>query len=479
MSFQLQFMIGKVEEHLLERFDVIVVGAGTAGCMAAKTVAEAGLKVCLIDRKRKEDIGEKVCGDAIGKHHFDNLGLDYPAGDELEREVEGAKIYPPDMNMVYRVKGAGVYAFIINRRLFGQRLLRNALKAGATLLDSVQVLEPIIEKGFVVGVAARNLKTDEKIRLNSKIVVEASGFSAVLRTKLPPELGIDTSVDKKGVAICYREIRKLKEQIEEPTFGEMYFNQEKVPGGYAWIFPEGETRVNVGLGVAMIDGFPSPKKQLYNFILNRPMFKASTIITGGGGYVSIRKPLDCQVGNGIILAGDVAFHGNPVHGGGIGPSMIAGVHAAETIIEALEKGDVSQGTLWPYNIRYIQSYGAKQAGLDVFRLFLQGLGDDDLNYGVKYRLITEDDLLKVSMGGEVRLNITEKTRRTFRGLRKLSLLKKLWDAASLMKKVKAWYLNYPSSPKEFGEWKMGTQMLFKEAELKSKQKQKVIEAKIM
>lgn len=440
--------------------------------MAAKTVAEAGLEVCLIERKRKEDIGEKVCGDAIGKHHFDNLELQYPAGDELEREIGGVKIYPPDLEKVIRIKGTGLYAFMVNRRLFGQRLLRDAINAGSTLLDSVQVLEPIVRGGFVAGVLVKDLRTQKNARLHSKVVVDASGFSAVLRKKLPPELGIETDIDKEDIEICYREIRKLKAQMEEPTFGEMYFNQEKVPGGYAWIFPEGENRVNVGLGVAMTDGFPSPKKQLYNFILNRPLFKASTVITGGGGHVPTRRPLDCTVGNGIILAGDAASHGNPIHGGGIGPSMIAGVHAGETIIEALEKGDVSQEILWPYNIRYIQSYGAKQAGLDIFRFFLQGLGDDDLNYGVKYRLITKDDLLKASMGGEVRLNITEKTRRAFRGLRKLSMLKKLRDAANLMKKVKAWYQDYPTSPQGFENWKIGMQNLFKEAKLKFKGKHK-------
>ncbi|MCK4474310.1 FAD-binding protein, partial [Candidatus Bathyarchaeota archaeon] len=47
--------------HLtLEKYDVIVVGAGTAGCLAAKTTAEAGLKVCLMERKKSKEIGEKI-----------------------------------------------------------------------------------------------------------------------------------------------------------------------------------------------------------------------------------------------------------------------------------------------------------------------------------------------------------------------------------------------------------------------------------
>jgi len=447
--------------------------------MAAKTVAEAGLRVCLIDRKMEEEIGDKVCGDAIGKHHFDALGLDYPKGEELERRIEGINFYSPNMEEVFHVKGPGIYGFIVNRRLFGQRLLRDAVSAGSTLLDPVQALEPIIKDGYVIGVSARELKTEKKIALGGKVVVEASGFSAILRKNLPPEFGIDANVKGEDVVVCYREIRKLEEDVAEPDFLEIYLNQKVTPEGYCWVFPEGEKKVNVGLGVGMFNNFPNPKRQLYNFVLSKPLFEGSTLMDGGGGHVPTRRSLDCMTANGIIIVGDAACQANPIHGGGIGPSMIGGVHAGETIIEALEKGDVSQEALWPYNIKYIESYGNKQAGLDVFRLFLQGLGDNDLNYGMKYRLITEDDLLKASMGEEVRLNITEKTHRVFRGLRKLSLLKELRHAASLMEKVKAWYLNYPSSPKEFGEWKIGTQMLFKEAELKFKQKQKVIEAKIM
>ncbi|MBS7649486.1 FAD-dependent oxidoreductase, partial [Candidatus Bathyarchaeota archaeon] len=77
----------------MERIDVIVVGAGTGGCIAAKTVAKAGLSVCLIDCKDAKSIGDKVCGDAIGRHHFNNLGLAYPSGDELERVIMGIKVY--------------------------------------------------------------------------------------------------------------------------------------------------------------------------------------------------------------------------------------------------------------------------------------------------------------------------------------------------------------------------------------------------
>jgi geranylgeranyl reductase family protein len=449
---------------LLKKFDVVVVGAGTGGCLAAKTVAKAGFSVCLIDRKREEDIGDKVCGDAIGKHHFDTLGLKYPAAKELERKIIGVKIYSPDMKTAIAVKGEDLHGYMVNRRLFGQRLLKKATKAGATFLESTQAVEPIIENHFVNGVSARNMETENKFSVFSQVTVDASGFSAVLQKKLPPETEVVANASREDVVICYREIREVKEQISESDFCEIYLNQRVSPGGYSWIFPEGGTKVNVGVGVAMSKGFPNPKTRLYENVLSRPFFRDSSVLSGGGGHVPTRRPINCMVGKGILVVGDAACQVNPIHGGGMGPSMMGGTIAGETIIEALETGNVGRENMWSYNVRYMQTYGAKQAGLDIFRLLLQKLNDEEINYGMKYRLITEDDLLRTSMGEDTHLNITEKTRRIFRGVGKISLLRRLRLAARLMKEMKTLYHDYPVSPEGFKEWKKKTQHLIKEAE---------------
>jgi geranylgeranyl reductase family protein len=448
----------------LKRFDVIVVGAGTAGCLTAKTAAEAGLEVGLIDRKAKEKIGEKICGDAIGKHHFDTLGLKYPSEDELQARIAGVKIYSPDMETMFQIESESLYGFIVNRLLFGQRLLKLALDAGATLLDATQVVEPVLKDKAVKGVVVRDIRTATKMQLQSEVVVDASGFAAVLRKRLPPEVGVDTEVRNKDVEACYREIRQLSGYVKSPSFCEIYLDQNTAPGGYYWIFPEGETRTNVGVGVCMTKGFPKPKNQLYRRVLSKPLFKGSTVITGGAWYVPTRRPLDSMVGNGILMVGDSACQVNPIHGGGMGPSMMGGRLAGETIAEALEKGDVTREGLWQYNRRYMQSYGAKQAGLDIFRIFLlQGVSNEDINYGMKYQLITEEDILKTSLGENVRLNITETARRALKGLGRLSLLKRLRNAARLMREIKALYKNYPDSPNGFKEWKKRTHELITKA----------------
>ena len=87
----------------MEKYDAIVVGAGTAGCLAAKTIAEKGLKVCIVEKKKREEIGEKICGDALGEHHLKFLGLEKPTGGELETKIDGIKIYSPDENTVFTI----------------------------------------------------------------------------------------------------------------------------------------------------------------------------------------------------------------------------------------------------------------------------------------------------------------------------------------------------------------------------------------
>ena len=447
----------------MNKYDVIVVGAGTGGCLAAKTLAEAGRKVCLIDRKSKKDIGDKVCGDAIGKHHFENIGLAPPSGEELDQIIDGIKVYSPDMETEVNVQGEGVHGYLINRLLFGQRLLKEAKEAGAILLDSTIVINSIIENKYVVGVLVKDTETGKESKLNSKVVIDASGHSAVLRKTLPPEFGIEKEVKDEDVEICYREIRELKKPVSEPGFCKIYLDLQRIPGGYYWIFPKSSTTVNVGLGVSMKKGFPNPKDLFNEVILSMPIFEGSHALTGGGGLVPTRRPISPMVGNGIIIIGDAACQVNPIHGGGIGSSMMGGVRAAEIIDKALEKGDVSRETLWPYTGIFMELYGAKQAGLDIFRMLLQRLTNKEMNYGMRQRLITDEDLLKTSMGEDMKLNITEKTSRFFKGIGSLSLLMKLNTTAKLMKEIKELYRNYPSSPEALDEWEEKVQEIFEKA----------------
>jgi geranylgeranyl reductase family protein len=450
----------------LEKYDVIIVGAGTAGCLAAKTIAESGLKVCIVEKKNSEQIGEKICGDALGEHHLKYLGLEKPTGDELEARIDGIKIYSPDENTVFTIADKDFVGYLLNRRLFGQWLLKKAVDGGAVLEDNMNFRSPIIEKGAAAGLTAKNMKTGQVVQLRSKVVVDASGFFAVVRHLLPEGMGIDRDVANEDVEACYREIRQLKHETENTRFCEIYLNQKVAPGGYVWIFPKGGARVNVGVGICMRGKYPSPKKQLYDNTFKKPAFEDSLVLNGGAWFDPTRRPLDNMVGNGIMLSGDAASLVNPIHGGGIGPSMISGYLAGQTIVEALAKGEPTKEALWSYNKKYVQTYGKKQASLDVFRMFLLSCSDEDLNYGMNEKLLTEDDVLKAGMGEDFHLNITETAKRVFRGIRRVGFLNKLRLTVTMMRQVGAHYNNYPITPRDFELWRLKTIKLFGQAKQK-------------
>ena len=449
----------------MEKFDVIVVGAGTAGCLAAKTLAEKGLKTCLVENKNKELIGDKICGDALGEHHLKTLGLEKPKGGELETRIEGIRIFSPNEETVFTIAHEDFIGYLLNRKLFGQWLLRKAIDEGVTLLDSTKFLNPVIKKGFVSGAIIKG-SDGLRVKLESEVVVDASGFLGMVRRKLPKEMNIEQIIENDDVEACYREIRQLKQETENTNYCDIYLNQKNTPGGYTWIFPKPGAQVNVGLGVCMSKKFPNPKTQLYNHILNKPMFKESTLITGGAWFDPTRRPLDNMVGNGVVVTGDAASLVNLIHGGGIGPSMLSGFYAGNVISEALEKGKPTQEALWKYNKLYMGSYGKKQASLDIFRLFLIKSSDSDLNYGMNCKLLTEEDILKAGLGDEFHLNISEKAKRVFRGIKRMRFLNKLRVTIKMMRELQAHYDTYPKTPENFDEWRLVTKELIKDARSK-------------
>jgi len=436
--------------------DLLVVGSGTAGTIAAAEAARKGLSVCLIDMKVRELIGQKVCGDAIAKHHFDNLGMKYPSGEEFEDDMIGMRVFSPDRETSLSIRGEGMTGFIINRHRFGQRLLDDALDAGVALLDKTRVIGPLVRNGQVVGIEAEQ-DSKGKIELTAKITIDASGYSGAIRSRLPHDFGVESTIKNEDMIVAYREIRSNVQWSSD--LGEIYLTEQLAPGGYYWIFDKGNGKANVGLGVQMTGKHPNPKEQLYRHVLSQARFKESKIEEGGGGIVPTRKPIDSLVSNGVMFVGDAACLVNPIHGGGIGPSMLSGKLAAETAAEALQKGNVSREGLWKYNVKYMQSYGAKQASLDIFRLLLQSISDNDLDFGLKNGLVREEDVLRTSMMGDLHMSIRSKAERALKGAGRLGFLIRLEKTASKMREIKNLYQKYPS-PKDFEQWKQNVASIY-------------------
>ncbi|TFG04370.1 MAG: NAD(P)/FAD-dependent oxidoreductase [Promethearchaeota archaeon] len=438
------------------KYDIIVVGAGTGGALAAKTAAKLGLHVCLLERKPADEVGDKVCGDAVEKRDFDALGIALPKGEELANEIKASNLYSPDQRVCRSLSESGSAGYIVNRIKFGQRLLKEALDTNLEFHDRTMALKPLFEHGAVVGVEAKDMLAGDTKEYRG-LVIDASGFHSPLR-KVMNSPYIENECDPSDYIICYREILQVGGMDWDPHCIHIFLSQQRAPGGYLWYFPESENKVNLGLGV-----YADPKYKVKEYYQREclPMAQEPIeIIHQGGGVVPVRRPLWSLVESGIMFVGDAAFQVNPLHGGGIGASMRAGIYAAETAAAALENSDPSIDGLWSYNKRYAKEQGGDFASLDILRIALQRFTDDQLNFGLHRDLLSNQDIMDIASGRVVSPTILDVIGRAIRGASKPALLLNLLfvnNQINLMKKI---YKAYPDRDK-FEPWKASVLKIYK------------------
>jgi geranylgeranyl reductase family protein len=432
-----------------------VVGAGTGGTTAARFASKKGLNVCLIDGKPREKIGDKICGDAVGNEIFDILNINHPKNEELSCHIKGAKLYSPNLRKCITLVDPKQAGYIVNRLEFGQRLLNETLDSGLNqFLDKTKALELLYKNETVNGIKVK-LANGENVDLTAKVVIDASGFYSPLRKNAKSKI-IEKNVLKEDSILCYREIVKFKskdQQVQDPEYITIVLDQEKAPGGYIWYFPKNQSSINIGIGTFM--EYKGKVKDLYKKNVFQEYVKTSNfeILSSGGGVVPVRRPLWSCVDNGFMLVGDAACQVNPLHGGGIDPSMRAGYHAANSAIRALEIDNNSISGLWEYNYKVMTSFGAEFASLDLLRIVLQSLSNEDLNFGLERDLLRGEEILEISSTGGLNLSIVDMAFKAFKGISNPNLLLDLNYLRIKMNEISRLYKNFPQNLEGFPDWK--------------------------
>ena len=440
-------------------YDVIIAGAGTGGATTAYTLAKRGHSVLFIDRKERDNIGNKTCGDALGSHHIKELrelvGIpELPKG-IVEYEVNGIDLIAPDREHRLRMEGPTTTGMSFNRLKMGQWFVELAEKAGAESMASTRVKKLLFDDGKVSGLKISKEGGPDK-DLTARVVVDATGATGVLRMQMPETSPMERHIASEDRMVAWRDIYETPDfTFDTPDYLDIFWNQDETLGGYTWVFPQGKNRVNVGNGVMTLKGHRNPKDIQKDFVKKTwiDTWGEVKVLDSSGGVAPIRRPIDTMVDDNFMLVGDAACQVNPIHGGGIGSSMLGGAHAGITISEALERNDTSIESLWAYNPRYHKSYGMKQAALDVFRWFLLNITNDDIDFAFKKQIIKASDLLDTSMTGEVKFGAGEKFKRLVAGFGKIPLLLRVSKVATLMNDIRAVYRDYPDSPKGLEAWK--------------------------
>jgi digeranylgeranylglycerophospholipid reductase len=426
--------------------DVLIVGAGPAGATAARYAAKAGLSVLILDQSPRDKIGDKTCGNALDTGVFRDIDIAPPKA-AYYGLVKGIEVVSPDWKTVFRLEQLGESGMMLDRLEFGQYLLSLALNAGAELVDGFAVTGPVLNGG-VAGVRGVHQKEKSRDEYRAKAVVEASGVGAVIRRNLGKS--VDNSTDDDETMICHRQIRQIVEPITE--YSRIYLDQEAAPGGYIWYFPMGDDLVNMGLGLAK--GTTNPERAFERYASKIPKFAESKLVHAGSAVVPIRRPMSPSVHEGVIFTGDAGFTVNPLGGGGIAPSMQAGKMAAEALIQAAEKGDYSIKSLWAYCHKFNTTVGRIHASHDILRIFLQGLYNEDANFGMAKGVITQQDVMDVSSGRPLDLGLIGVITRLFAIAGKATLLTKLVRLRGLLSEADALYADFPNAPgPDFQAWR--------------------------
>ena len=478
-------------------YDIIVAGGGLAGMIVASSAAhysKQSLRILIIDRNNLSRLGKKtlsgwICGDAVGKNTVEymssRIGIEwkYP---EIEHPVKGVIAYSPDHQTAISFDGEG---YILNRKLLPQKQMNDAVKAGIEIRDQITLRSLIVDNNSVIGVEGEDTFNRSLFKKTAKIVVDCTGVTSVLRNSLAIKSYIQRRIDRDDLEATGRYIYNFDVADQDNTFFDpdyciIHLDQNLAPGGYGWVFPKGKHKANIGLGVQQ-KAFERRNKRMgihidlkklideyveVNPVIANPKIADSEMDEGNGWgtwQVSVRRQNDCMVANGYMLVGDAAWMPKPLDAGGIGPAIIAATIAGKDAVEAIEAEDVTENGLWKYNKNYVNDYGYKTAGLEVFRRMLQGLTNEQIDYGMKH-FLSKMDIDKITNGEHPQFTSVDRLGMIIRGGMNRRLADGLKFTANMNEKLVEHYRNYPSNPEGFPDWQQILDVQLKEAFVKFK-----------
>jgi digeranylgeranylglycerophospholipid reductase len=364
--------------------DVVIIGAGPAGTCAAKRLAENGFSVKVFD-KRAEIGSPKRCGEGLSEASQNFVGK-IPERCIAQR-MKGARLYAPNGRYLDAILTEG--GFILERKVFDKWLAEEAVKAGAQIQANTFVSGLIKDdRGYYTGVKCDFMGNsfEEKAR----IVICATGAESPIRNQA---LGVFSKANLVDSCIQY----EMTNVDTVPDMIHIYLSSVLAPRGYVWVFPKGEHRANVGLGIIPQDKKPGEYMQL--FFKEHPEIAKGSILEVNGGCVPVGGMVKDMVQNGFVLCGEAANHVNPIHGGGIKEAVISGQMAADVIGECLKKNDLSKQALSKYNDDWWELRGNHLKRVEKLRETLEKLSDQDLNDLVD--ALKPEDIIEFARGAKL------------------------------------------------------------------------------
>jgi geranylgeranyl reductase family protein len=304
--------------------DIIVVGAGPGGSVAAKEAVDNGFKTCILEKERLGDGGRyKACGGACAWELIEEI--DYPE-EKISRIVESLELHHTDGDS-FSKKGKGA---VVWRSTFDKFLSDMAVQSGAILKEK----EPLTH------IQKRNghyeIRTN-KTKYSSKYVIAADGVTSPTLKQLDWPY-----FEKENLILTITKEMKTSEKRIEKSLGNdavhLFFGiEDLIPIGYAWLFPKSEY-ITVGWGnqINLVNNSREEFKKYINLSFVQRALK--------GSVEKIFKPHLIPVGlrpllyrNNVFAVGDSGGIVDPISGKGIPYAMMSGQIAIQSLKKCLDR----------------------------------------------------------------------------------------------------------------------------------------------
>lgn len=310
----------------MDRFDVLVVGAGPGGSVAATVLARAGARVALLDKATFPR--DKACGDLVGPRGvqlLSDLGIPIPRG----RRVGDMAVVGPSGHRVRLPSAPGRtypgYGISVTRRVL-DAAIRDAAQAAGAEARYGRADQPVVSDGRVAGFST----VDGQVLLADHVIGADGATSRVAAT-------LDL-VDRTAVSWGFALRLYMRQQVDLPTIVLVETGPRRGLPGYGWIFPGLDGWANVGLGVGSLsvrDGTPAVRafpgfvdRLGREGLLDGPVPKGRRL----GGWLKMGAVGTVPARGRVLLVGDAAGLVNPLQGEGISHAMASGSAAAHALL---------------------------------------------------------------------------------------------------------------------------------------------------
>ncbi|MGD0742252.1 MAG: geranylgeranyl reductase family protein [Acidimicrobiales bacterium] len=345
--------------------EVLVIGGGPSGSAAAYWLADAGFDVVVVEKKHFPR--EKTCGDGLtprSVRQLEDMGL----GDDLTRyhRFEGLRALAYGRELLLRWPrhpDFGEYGYVITRAELDALVARRAEKAGATVLEGCEALGPLGHEaasgGPALGAFVLEHDGGTSHEINARVVIVADGSNSRFGRALGAAR--DRAVPQ-GMAIrgYFSSPRHDETWIESHL--DLRDDTGEVIPGYGWVFPLGDGRVNVGIGIlSTFDRWKSMNttRLMASFVAQAPgswcLSPESALGEPTGGRLPMGLSVGPRQGPDYVLVGDAGGAINPFNGEGIAYGYETGRIAASFAAEALLAQD--NRVLAGYEAKLTENYG--------------------------------------------------------------------------------------------------------------------------